>query len=73
MRSESQHFTAGDKVEWNGPGRIRGVVKRKLKAPLDIKGYLVAASNAKPQYLVESDETGEQAALKPSALRRIGD
>ncbi|MEJ7928729.1 DUF2945 domain-containing protein [Ramlibacter sp. AN1015] len=61
----------GDKVEWNtSQGRTDGVVKKKLVAPIDIKGHHVAGSPENPEYLVESAKTGAQAAHKPEALRR---
>lgn len=68
---DEQSFSVGDKVEWNGPGRIRGTVKKKLTEPMKIKGHHVAASEEDPEYLVESDETGEQAAHKSSALTKV--
>lgn len=71
MSNDEQTFKVGDKVEWNGPGKIRGTVKKKLTEPMDIKGHHVAASKENPEYLVESDETGEQAAHKPSALTKV--
>jgi hypothetical protein len=60
----------GDPVEWNTPqGRTSGVVKKKLTRATDIKGHHVAASPDNPEYLVESDKSGGQAAHKPQALR----
>jgi hypothetical protein len=65
-------FKAGDKVEWQASqGAVRGTVKKKLTAPTEIKGHHVAASAEDPEYLVVSDETGAEAAHKPSALRKI--
>jgi hypothetical protein len=67
----SDHLRVGDRVEWNTPqGTTHGRIKRKLTAPTDIKGHHVAASEEHPQYLVESDESGAQAAHKPDALRK---
>lgn len=61
----------GDQVEWNtSQGRTTGTVKKKLTAPTDIKGHHVAASPANPEYLVQSDKSGGQAAHKPQALRK---
>jgi hypothetical protein len=61
----------GDKVEWNtSQGRTSGTVKKKLTQPIDIKGHHVAASADDPQFLVESEKTGAQAAHKPDALRK---
>lgn len=61
----------GDKVSWQtSQGRTRGVVKKKLTAPTDIKGHHVAASEDNPEYLVESTRTGAKAAHKPSTLKK---
>jgi hypothetical protein len=68
----TQTFKAGDKVEWQASqGAVRGTVKKKLTSPTEIKGHHVAASPANPEYLVVSDETGAEAAHKPSALKKI--
>jgi len=65
-------FKAGDLVSWNTPqGETTGKVKRKLTAPIAIKGHHVAASEDNPEYLVVSDESGEEAAHKPGALKKI--
>ncbi|MBM0740737.1 DUF2945 domain-containing protein [Phormidium sp. CLA17] len=62
----------GDKVEWkSSQGEIEGTVKKKLTAPIDIKGHHVAASKDNPEYLVESDKTGKEAAHKPESLKKI--
>jgi hypothetical protein len=68
----SQTFKAGDKVEWRASqGVVRGTVRKKLTAPTEIKGHRVAASEENPEYLVVSDDTGAEAAHKPSALRKV--
>lgn len=65
-------FKKGDRVEWkSAQGTVEGVVKRKLTKPTDIKGHHVAASDDNPEYLVESDRTGKEAAHKPDALKLI--
>jgi len=62
----------GDHVEWNtSQGPTRGIVKRKLTRPMKIKGHEVKASPDNPEFLVESDATGAQAAHRPGALRRV--
>jgi hypothetical protein len=43
---------------------------RKLTAPREIKGHHVAATKDDPQYLVESEKSGEQAAHQPEALTK---
>jgi len=61
----------GDKVEWNtSQGKASGTVKKKLTRPTDIKGHHVAASAGNPEYLVQSDKSGDLAAHKPGALRK---
>lgn len=65
-------FKKGDKVQWeSSQGTVSGTVKKKLTSPIQIKGHHVAASEQAPQYLVQSDETGAEAAHKPEALRKF--
>ncbi|TFV94908.1 DUF2945 domain-containing protein [Oxalobacteraceae bacterium OM1] len=65
-------FKKGDKVQWESPqGLVCGTVLRKLTHPTDVKGHHVAASENNPQYLVQSDHTGSEAAHKPEALRKL--
>ncbi len=65
-------FEAGDKVSWNSAqGTVKGTVKKTLTAPTNIKTHHIAASEDKPQLLVESASTGQEAAHKPGALKRI--
>lgn len=67
----SDTFKPGDKVEWHSSqGMVHGTVKRRLTEPTEIKGHHVHASPQEPQYLVESDQTGAQAAHKPEALKK---
>jgi hypothetical protein len=59
----------GEKVEWeSSQGTVEGTVKKKLTQPTDIKGHHVSASKDHPEYLVESDKTGKEAAHKPQSL-----
>ena len=68
----SDEFKKGDKVEWDSSqGTISGTVKKKLTEPIEINSHHVAASKQEPQYLVESDKTGKEAAHKPESLRSI--
>jgi len=68
----SETLKAGDKVEWETPqGKTSGTVKKKLTEPIDIKGHHVAASKDNPEYLVESDKTGAEAAHKPESLKKV--
>ena len=68
----ADELKSGDHVEWNtSQGKTTGTVKKKLTEPMDIKDHHVAASKDNPEYLVESDKSGEQAAHKPDALEKI--
>lgn len=68
----ADEFKQGDKVEWKtAQGKTTGEVKKKLTSPTEIKGHHVAASKENPEYLVESDKTGKQAAHKPDALKKV--
>lgn len=67
-----EEFKKGDKVEWNtSQSRTSGEVQKKLTSPTDIKGHHVAASEENPEYLVESDKSGKEAAHKPDALKKF--
>ncbi len=62
----------GDKVEWEtSQGKTTGTVKKKLTAPMKIKGHKVAASKDNPEFLVESGKSGDEAAHKPEALKKV--
>lgn len=66
----TDRFKAGDAVEWDSHGgTAKGKVKKKLTAPMEIKGHHVAASPSNPEYLVET-ASGAQAAHKAGALRK---
>ncbi|MFB2898729.1 DUF2945 domain-containing protein [Aerosakkonemataceae cyanobacterium BLCC-F50] len=68
----ADEFKKGDKVEWKtSQGKTQGEVKEKLTSPTDIKSHHVAASEDNPEYLVESDKSGKEAAHKPESLQKI--
>ncbi|MBW4487134.1 MAG: DUF2945 domain-containing protein [Trichocoleus desertorum ATA4-8-CV12] len=70
----TEQFKKGDSVEWNtAQGKTQGEVKKKLTSPTEVKGHSVAASQENPEYLVESEKTGKQAAHKPAALKKVED
>ena len=46
-------------------------MERKLTSPGKIKSHEIAASENNPEFLVRSDESGNVAAHKPAALRRV--
>ena len=67
----SDSLKPGDRVEWkSSQGTVTGKVKKKLVEPAEIKGHHVAASPENPEYLVESEKTGAEAAHKPEALKK---
>ncbi len=69
----AKSFGKGDKVTWNTPqGKTTGTVVKKLTEATEVAGHHVAASEEEPQYLVESDKSGKQAAHKPEALMKAG-
>lgn len=69
MRGE---FKTGDHVSWNSEaGRVTGIIRKTISAPIEFKGYTVRASREEPQYLIESDKTDHLAVHKGSALRKI--
>jgi hypothetical protein len=65
-------FKIGDHVSWNSEaGRVSGIIRRKISAPMEFNGYTVHASREEPQYLIESDKTDHLAMHKGSALRKL--
>lgn len=72
LAARSSRFRVGDHVSWNSEaGRVSGIIRRKISAPMKFKGYVVHASKERPQYLIESDRTDHLAMHKGSALRKI--
>ncbi|MBD2506909.1 DUF2945 domain-containing protein [Nostoc muscorum FACHB-395] len=68
----AEQFKKGDRVEWNtSQGKTTGKVVKKLTSPTGIKEHHIAASEDNPEYLVESEKTGKQAAHKPDALKKV--
>ncbi|WP_026734179.1 DUF2945 domain-containing protein [Fischerella sp. PCC 9605] len=68
----TEEFKKGDKVKWNtSQGETTGEIKKKLTSPTEIKGHYVSASKDNPEYLVESDKSGKQAAHKPDTLEKL--
>lgn len=62
----------GDIVEWETPqGTTRGTVKERLTTETKIKRHKVAASEENPEYLVESEKSGAEAAHKPESLKKV--
>lgn len=73
MKARSKgEFKRGDKVSWiTSRGKTVGVVKKKLIGTTKIKAHKVSASEENPEFLVESVKSGEKAAHKPGALKKV--
>ncbi|MCV0402858.1 MAG: DUF2945 domain-containing protein [Chloroflexi bacterium] len=71
MADDDSALRKGDKVEWDHPqGTTQGTVKKKLTSETQVKGHTAKATEDDPQYLVESDATGAEAAHRPEELRK---
>ena len=67
----AKDLKSGDKVSWDSSGgHSTGHVVKKQTTPTTIKGHKVAASKEDPEYIVESDKSGKQAAHKAEALKK---
>ncbi len=70
--TDSSNLSKGDRVSWaHAQGRSTGRIVRKLTSDTTIKDFKVSASEDDPRFLVESEDTAEQAAHKPEALRKL--
>ena len=68
----AEKLKKGDQVEWNTPqGKTSGTIKKKLTSETEIKGHHVAASKDNPEFLVESEKSGKEAAHKPESLKKV--
>ena len=66
----ARKLSPGSKVKWkSSQGTIHGMVKKKVTSPMKIKRHAVSATPENPQYLVESNNTGAQAAHQADALQ----
>ena len=71
-RSSQSNLEVGDRVKWNtAQGETTGTIEEKLTEPIQIKNYDVKASDEDPKYLVESEQTGSEAAHNPDALKKL--
>jgi hypothetical protein len=69
--ADDKNLKKGDQVEWEtSQGTTSGKVKKRVTSATKIKGHEVKASKDNPQYVVESDKSGNEAAHKPDALRK---
>jgi Hypervirulence associated proteins TUDOR domain len=69
---KNDELSAGDRVSWNTPqGRTRGIIVKRLTSNTTIKGFKLTASRDEPQFLVRSEKSGQEAAHRPTALRKL--
>lgn len=68
----TKNLKPGDKVSWSSHGRndAEGTVQKKVTSETKIKGHAVKASDDNPQFIVKSENSGGEAAHKPSALKK---
>lgn len=67
---KTSSFKPGDKVSWNSEaGRVSGTIIKVHTRDFDYKGYTHHATEADPQYEIQSDKTSHIAAHKGTALR----
>ncbi|WP_312171816.1 DUF2945 domain-containing protein [Microbacterium sp.] len=70
----TKDLSTGDRVSWNtSQGRTRGTVEEKRTKDFRFAGQSFTASDDEPAYIVTSEKSGEKAAHKGSALRRLAD
>lgn len=63
----------GDRVSWNTPqGRTQGAVIERKTSDFQFASQHFTASADEPAYIVESEKSGDRAAHKGSALRKLG-
>jgi hypothetical protein len=68
----SKELSKGDRVSWNtSQGRTRGTVEEKRTQDFEFAGQRFTASADDPAYIVESEKSGDRAAHKGTALRRL--
>jgi hypothetical protein len=67
-----EDISVGDRVSWNtSQGRTRGKVVERRTRDFTFAGQKFTASEEAPSFLVESDKSGDRAAHKGAALRRL--
>ena len=68
----SNELRKGDRVSWNTPqGRTQGSVVERRTSDFQFAGQHFTASADEPAYIVESEKSGDRAAHKGSALRKL--
>jgi hypothetical protein len=68
----ADELSTGDRVSWNtSQGRTRGSVVERRVRDFEFAGQRFTASSDEPAFIVESEKSGERAAHKRSALRKL--
>ena len=68
----TKHLSEGDRVSWNtSQGRTHGTVEEKRTKDFRFAGQSFTASDDDPAYIVKSEKSGDTAAHKGSALRKL--
>ena len=68
----TKSFKKGDRVEWKSSGGTSiGVIKEVITEPTNFKNHHFEASPDKPEYLVESEKSGQEAIHKADALKKV--
>ncbi|NUW02883.1 DUF2945 domain-containing protein [Streptomyces sp. CAI 127] len=68
--AKGKKLKKGDSVSWSSHGQtVPGKVKKKI-TERGVAGRTVNASEAEPQYEVESEKSGRTAVHKPQSLRK---
>jgi hypothetical protein len=68
----AEELKRGDRVEWNYRGHVvTGKVRRRPTKRAVIGGRVAAASKEDPRYVVRTEKSDRDVALRPAALRRV--
>ncbi len=68
----AKELSKGDRVSWNtSQGRTRGTVEERKTKAFRFAGQDFTASDDDPAYIVKSEKSGDRAAHKGSALRKL--
>lgn len=68
----SNDLKKGDRVSWNtSQGRTRGEIVEKKTRDFTFAEQHFTASAEEPAYIVKSEKSGDKAAHKGSALRKL--
>ncbi len=66
-----KEFSKGDLVEWNtSQGKTSGKVIKKITKPVKLGNYTAKATEANPEYEVETTKSHKRAVHKPDSLKK---